>query len=222
MPVDFSTLCYRSAGSDGDRWRPVAPMLAGLAARGPWLCIADAGLTSAAHWRVRPTHRGCVRIFVTGTAGAALAEAPAMRVARVNEQPLLKALAIRASPANPGDRATTLANPEAIEVRASQIEAGQAYIASLAGTIIGLAALPGRQEGGAGFPVVLVDLPVLRQGAGRWLIEQCVVVRRAARSARLHLIGNPRADPCQLSCGFTETGVATTRSGPATFYQRRL
>src|SRR4051794_25559411 len=70
-----------------------------------------------------------------------------VRPAVATEQGALEAVQWRASLNNPGDREALLANPDAIELPAKQIECGGVFVAEVAGSVVGFAAILPRDDG---------------------------------------------------------------------------
>ena len=136
-----------------------------------------------------------------------------IRPAWVSEREYLEALQTRASLSNPRDREALLANPDAIELEVSQIEAGQVFVAEQDGTVAGFAAILRRNDGDTELDGLFVEPSRWRQGIGRRLIEHCATVARSAQSTALHVIGNPQAQGFYDRCGFKCLGTAETRFG---------
>src|SRR5262249_12689130 len=125
-------------------------------------------------------------------AGNAMVGKIVIRPAGVSEREYLEALQTRAALSNPRDREALLANPDAIELPVSQIEAGQVFVAEQDGTVAGFAAILRRSDGDAELDGLFVEPSRWRQGIGRRLVDHCAVVARSAQSAALHVIGNPQ------------------------------
>jgi GNAT superfamily N-acetyltransferase len=145
-----------------------------------------------------------------------------IRMAAVDEQKALEALQWRASLRHPEYREALLANPDAIELPASQIEAGGVFVCEHGGVIVGFAAVLSRDDGGTELDGLFVEPELWRLGIGRRLVEHCAGVSRARGSAALHVIGNPLAEHFYLACGFEHTGTTQTRFGPAPLMRRAL
>jgi GNAT superfamily N-acetyltransferase len=126
---------------------------------------------------------------------------------------MLEALQLRASLNNPGDREAILANPDAIEVPAEQIVNGRVFIAEVAGSIAGFAALLPREDAGCELDALFVEPDNWRRGVGRALIDHCIHVARSYGWSSIHVIGNPHAEGFYAACGFEPIGIAQTRFG---------
>ena len=70
-----------------------------------------------------------------------------VRPAIASEQKALEALQRRASLNNPGDREALLANPDAIDLPLRQIKRGGVFVAEVAGSVVGFAAILPREDG---------------------------------------------------------------------------
>jgi N-acetylglutamate synthase-like GNAT family acetyltransferase len=145
-----------------------------------------------------------------------------VRLARASERLALEALQARASLANPSDREAILANPDAIDLPQAQIDDCQVYVAEIAGSIQGFAALLPREDGNAELDALFVDPGTWRQGIGRKLIDRCVAVARLQGAAAIHVVGNPHAEGFYRACGFELVGTTTTRFGVGHLMRRLL
>ncbi len=132
-----------------------------------------------------------------------------IRPARIEEREALEALQRRASLANAEHREVLLANPDAIELPARQVERGEVLIAEADGRIAGFAALVDGELDG-----LFVEPELWGRGIGRALVE--VAVHEARRKGlSVTVIANPAARGFYEKCGFTVEGEAETRFGPA-------
>jgi N-acetylglutamate synthase-like GNAT family acetyltransferase len=136
-----------------------------------------------------------------------------IRPASVSERESLEALQTRASLGNPRDREALLANPDAVELPVSQIEAGQVFVAEQDGTVAGFAAILRRVDGDTELDGLFVEPGRWREGIGRRLLEHCATVARLAQSTALCVVGNPQAQGFYDRCGFEYVGTAETRFG---------
>jgi GNAT superfamily N-acetyltransferase len=140
----------------------------------------------------------------------------------VSEQRELEALQRRASLANAGDREALLQNPEAISLPLEQIETGGVFVAEVAGTVAGFAAIVPRDDGDSELDALFVEPQAWRQGIGRALIDRCCDAAGAAGSASLHVVGNPHAEGFYRACGFEKLGTTQTRFGIGLLMRRKL
>ena len=145
-----------------------------------------------------------------------------IRPALPAERASLEALQWRASLANPGDRDSLLANPDAIALPLDHIVGGHVFLAERNGVILGFAAVLPRPDGDAELDALFVDPAVWKQGVGRLLVERCAAAARRRASRRLCVVGNPHAEGFYLACGFRTTGSVETRFGSGLAMQREV
>jgi N-acetylglutamate synthase-like GNAT family acetyltransferase len=145
-----------------------------------------------------------------------------IRPAIVSERETLKALQIRSSLSNPGDREALLANPDAIELSFEQIAARQVFVSEQSGAIVAFAAMVPRDDGDTELDALFVEPSMLRRGIGRLLVEHCAEVARSGGSTALHVVGNPHAERFYLACGFKMVGTTETRFGVGLLLQKSL
>ena len=143
-----------------------------------------------------------------------------IRPARPAERALLEALQWRASLANPGDRDSLLANPDAIVVPAEQIADGHVVVAESDDVIVGFAAVMPRPDGNAELDALFVEPTLWKRGVGRLLVDHCAEVARRRASHILHVVGNPHAEGFYVACGFKTAGAVETRFGSGLSMQR--
>ena len=146
----------------------------------------------------------------------------AVRRAVAAEQKALEALQWRASLSNPGDREALLANPEAIELPLQQIETGGVFVAEVAGSVIGFAAILPRDDGDSELDALFVEPGAWRQGIGRALVEHACSAARGIGASALHVAGNPHAEAFYRSCGFKMLGTKEMRFGVGLLLRRDL
>ena len=145
-----------------------------------------------------------------------------IRTALPAERSSLEALQWRASLANPGDRDSLLANPDAIVLPSEQIADGDVFVAQQEGVIVGFAAVLTRPDGNADLDALFVEPGLWKQGVGRLLVEHCAGVARGRASRVLHVVGNPHAEAFYVACGFRTTGIVETRFGAGLAMERGL
>lgn len=138
------------------------------------------------------------------------------------DQAVLLELQRRASLANPGDRALLLTHPDIITLPAKQLTAETACIAELGGHVAGFAIVLRREDGDAELDGLFVDPDLWRQGVGRALVGQAVVLGRAMGARRLYVIGNLHAEGFYRAAGFTELEKVTLQFGEGLLMQRAL
>jgi GNAT superfamily N-acetyltransferase len=124
----------------------------------------------------------------------------------------------RASLANPGDRDSLLAHPDAVDTPAEQFDAGHVVLAEEVGSVLGFAAVLPREDGDAELDALFVEPGLWRGGVGRALVAACVERAVAEGARRLHVIGNPHADGFYRRVGFEPTEPVQTEFGPASRY----
>jgi len=145
-----------------------------------------------------------------------------IRPALQTERSSLEALQWRASLANPGDRDSLLANPDAIALPDEQIADGHVLVAQLDGVIVGFAAVLPRPDGNAELDALFVEPSLWKRGVGRLLVDHCADLARGRASRLLHVVGNPHAEGFYAACGFRTTGAIETRFGTGLAMQRGL
>ena len=145
-----------------------------------------------------------------------------IRPGLATEQQQLEELQRRASLANPGDRDAILANPDAIELPLDRLELGHVFVAEVAGSIVGFAALVFRADGDADLDALFVEPDMWRHGLGRLLIAHCVGIARVAGACALHVVGNPHAEGFYSAVGFEVVGTTQTRFGPGLLMRKPL
>ncbi|HKT79339.1 MAG TPA: GNAT family N-acetyltransferase [Vicinamibacterales bacterium] len=145
-----------------------------------------------------------------------------IRIAVAADRTPLEDLQLRASLNNEGDRAALLANPDAIELPAAQIDAGRVFVAEIGGTIVGFAALLPREDGQEELDGLFVDPDLWKRGIGRLLVERCVVFARDTGASALHVVGNPHAQGFYAACGFEQIGEHQTRFGRGLLMRKAL
>ena len=137
-----------------------------------------------------------------------------IRTARADELEHLEALQLRASLANPGDRAAILAHPDAIRIPPSQIADGQVFVAKSDGALLGFAVVLDRDYGQTELDGLFVEPTLWRAGLGRLLVKRAKDYGRDRSASRLHVIGNPHAEGFYEACGFVTYGSYETEFGP--------
>ena len=145
-----------------------------------------------------------------------------IRTARCADQSSLEALQWRASLANPGDRDSLLANPEAIALPSEHIAAGHVFVAEYDDVIVGFAAVLPRPDGNAELDALFVDPSLWKRGLGRLLVAHCAGVAHGRGARTLHVVGNPHAEGFYATCGFRTTGAVETRFGTGLAMRREL
>ena len=145
-----------------------------------------------------------------------------MRTAVAADQKALEALQWRASLNNPGDREALLANPDAIELPLQQIEAGNVFVAEVAGSIKGFAAILSCHDGNSELDALFVEPNLWRQGIGRQLVEYCCHAAKRGGSVELHVVGNPHAARFYEASGFETLGTKKMRFGIGLLMKRVL
>jgi N-acetylglutamate synthase-like GNAT family acetyltransferase len=143
-----------------------------------------------------------------------------IRLAVAAERKALEELQWRASLKNSGDREALLANRDAIEIPAGQIEAGGVFVAELDGAVAGFAAVLPREDGDAELDALFVEPDLWQRGTGRALIAHCCAAVRGGGAKSLHVVGNPHAEGFYLSCGFVNLGTQATRFGVGLLMKR--
>jgi len=136
-----------------------------------------------------------------------------IRPARADEREALEALQWRASLANADHRAALLANPDAIQLPAEQLEHGDVFVAEEDGAVCGFAVLL-LQTAQAELDGLFVEPELWHRGLGTALVNEAVHRARRAGLA-LGVIADRQARAFYESCGFTVEAEVPTRFGPA-------
>lgn len=145
-----------------------------------------------------------------------------IRLAVMSERKALEALQWRSSLEHAEYKEALLANPDAIELPAAQIESGSVFVAGLEGVIAGFAVLLPRADGDYELDGLFVEPDRWRRGLGRALVEHCCTVARAAGATSLHVVSNPHAEGFYRSCQFMNLGTTDTRFGAALLMRRSV
>jgi N-acetylglutamate synthase-like GNAT family acetyltransferase len=145
-----------------------------------------------------------------------------VRTALIADHKSLEALQWRASLENPGDSEALLANPELIELPLQQIEAGGVFVAEVANSVQGFAAILPREDGNVELDSLFVEPEFWRHGIGRILVEHCCVAAKIAGAAEIHVIANPHAEDFYNACGFENVGVKQMQFGVGLLMKRTL
>jgi GNAT superfamily N-acetyltransferase len=138
-----------------------------------------------------------------------------IRPARAEERPLLIGLQRQASLMWEEDRDALLAEPDAIDVPASQIAEGHVHVCERAGLVIGFCVIIMRADGAAELDGLFVEPAAWGEGIGRRLLALAEGQARAAGALSLHVIANRRAVGFYAACGFDTIGETATRFNPA-------
>jgi GNAT superfamily N-acetyltransferase len=129
----------------------------------------------------------------------------------------LEELQRRASHVWPAYREQLAAHPDAIEISAAAIAAGHVRVAyDENGDTLGFSVtVPGQADGEFELDGLFVDPTEMGLGVGRGLIDDCLAYVRRLGGTRLWVTGGPESAPFYEHLGFTATGPAETRFGPA-------
>lgn len=140
----------------------------------------------------------------------------------MGEHAALEALQMRASLANPGDRAAVEAHPEAVTLPAEQITLGDVMVAEFNGRLLGFAALARRGDGDVDLDGLFVDPDAWRFGIGSKLVQAIVERARDTGARQMHVVANPHALAFYAAAGFVERGMTETEFGPGVMMVRAL
>lgn len=140
---------------------------------------------------------------------------PTFRLAIPAEQRALEELQRRASLVWEEDRASLLANPDAIELPLEQITDGRTVVAERDGELLGFSVVLRREDGDAELDGLFVEPTHWRQGLGRALVEQAERIAARDGAANLWVTANTSALAFYDSCGFVTVGEVATRFRPA-------
>jgi GNAT superfamily N-acetyltransferase len=145
-----------------------------------------------------------------------------VRPAHVSEREALEALQWRASLKNAGDRDALLTHQDAIQLPRQQIEDDRVFVAEVAGSVKGFAAMLPRDDGDVELDALFVEPEAWGQGIGRALVEYCVQRASTTDACSLRVVGNPHAEGFYDVCGFKKYGVTQTRFGVDLLMKRDL
>ena len=137
-----------------------------------------------------------------------------IRLARPEERRQLEDLQRRASLELEDYREVLLANPDAIDLPAEQIERGDAIVAELDGRLAGFAVVLD-DHGRAELDGLFVEPDLWRQGIGAALVDAAAHEARKRGLSLLTVVANPTAESFYARCGFSIESEADTRFGPA-------
>lgn len=145
-----------------------------------------------------------------------------LRAAVMEEHAALEALQLRASLANPGDRAALEAHPEAATLPSEQITLGDVMVATMGPLPLGFAALARRRDGDVDLDGLFVDPDAWRFGLGSKLVQAIAARARDIGAQQMHVIANPHALAFYVAAGFVQRGRVETEFGPAVSMVRAL
>jgi len=151
-----------------------------------------------------------------------VSESPRIRDAAPTEVTTLEALQRRSSNIWEQYREQLAAHPDAIELPEAFIDNGWVRVAVTAdGIPIGFSAVIPSDTGTHELDGLFVEPKEMRKGVGTALIEDAASRARAAGAVGLEVTVGP-AQPFYERLGFTVTGTAQTRFGPAVRMRREL
>ena len=138
-----------------------------------------------------------------------------IRPARIAERDALIALEWRAATAHETYRAALLANPEAVDLPAVQIENGSVWVFDRDGALAGFAVILPRTDNAVELDGLFVEPAFWRGGIGRALVGHCIGIARARCATALFVTANPDALAFYEACHFVTIGEDQTQFGPA-------
>ena len=138
-----------------------------------------------------------------------------IRFARVGEREALEALQWRASLAWEDQRASLLANPDAIVLPVDQLRERRVRVAEVRGDVAGFAVVLPARGRNAELDGLFVEPTAWKGGIGAKLVGDGARIARRRGARALMVIANPRALGFYEKVGFVEVGRAKTRFGPA-------
>jgi predicted N-acetyltransferase YhbS len=138
-----------------------------------------------------------------------------IRFADPAEREALEDLQRRSSMHHPTYRQQLAAQPDAIELPTEQIETGLVRVAEQDGAVVGFAVLLEAQGDSCELDGLFVEPDRMRTGIGRRLVEDAKRIARRRGATRIDVVANPQAVAFYEEVGFTSTGHARTRFGPA-------
>jgi GNAT superfamily N-acetyltransferase len=137
-----------------------------------------------------------------------------IRTARIADLGALQEVFRRASLDNDGDRASLLANPDALVLSPVAIHEQRMRAATIDDVVVGFATL---LRAGDVFELedLFVDPGWMRRGIGLALIKDAAAMAKAQGAPRIEVTANPHAMAFYERAGFVPHGTAETRFGPA-------
>lgn len=138
-----------------------------------------------------------------------------VRPARLAERTALEDLQRRASLVSEMYREQLLMHPDAIDLPAEQVEAGQVHVAERLGTTLGFCVVLPRRDGEAELDGLFVEPGQWKQGVGRLLAGHAERASAAMGARMLWVVANPDALGFYRACGFEAVGEEQTRFGMA-------
>jgi GNAT superfamily N-acetyltransferase len=143
------------------------------------------------------------------------ADANRLRTARSDDIPRLIDVQRRASFIWETYRDALVAHPEAIDVPAEQVQAGNVRVVTDDDDVpVGFSAIIIRGER-VELDGLFVAPEWMRRGLGGALVADVVTRARSAGARRVEVVANPGAVPFYERHGFRQTGTTETRFGPA-------
>ena len=136
-----------------------------------------------------------------------------IRPARPEEHSHLEALLRRASLATGEHVQELLDNPEAMNLPAESL--ADTLVAEKDGTILGFCTVLLLSKTVAEIDAVFIDPPVWRRGLGRDLVAAATRKAAVEGVTSLGVVSGRYARPFYASLGFEQSGLETTRFGPA-------
>jgi GNAT superfamily N-acetyltransferase len=136
-----------------------------------------------------------------------------IRSATPADAPALRDIFRRASLSNEGDRASLLAEPDALEWSDAFVE-GRTRVATLDQVLIGFVTYV---PTGEAFELddLFVDPAWTRRGAATKLLEDVASIGRSSGMRAITVTANPHALDFYRNAGFVPAGSTETRFGPA-------
>ncbi|MBA2589033.1 MAG: GNAT family N-acetyltransferase [Alphaproteobacteria bacterium] len=146
----------------------------------------------------------------------------AFRFARGEERQALEDLQRRASLVHDAYRAPLLANPGAIHLPLSQLEARQVRVAEEGGQALGLTVVLPRDAQACDLDGLFVEPDRWKRGIGRALVQDTFALALADGARTMHVMANPYAEGFYAKLGFVRTGTVQTQFGIGTKMQCNL
>lgn len=145
-----------------------------------------------------------------------------IRDAHPDERELLEDLQRRASTHSSTYRDQLLQHPDAIELPASQINAGLVRVAERSGVPVGFHVLLRVVDGACELDGLFVEPELWRMGIGRLLIQDAVALARRLHATFIDVTANLDAITFYRRVGFSEGSEIATRFGPARRMHHRV
>ncbi|MFI5053660.1 MAG: GNAT family N-acetyltransferase [Acidimicrobiia bacterium] len=137
-----------------------------------------------------------------------------IRAALADDVAVVSDIFCRSSLSNERDRASLLANPEALVFEDASIHQQRTRVAVADGRVVGFATTLATAVEAMELEDLFVDPDWMRRGVARSLILDVVELARARGTTRVDVTANPHALAFYETAGFVIDGTVATQFGP--------